>query len=305
MSLNAKVEWFEGIETVVSDPLRFKAKLAIGEEAYTSLRVKNVAFELWDTAGAASTAMTVAKSSVIASKFFAPSGVLTFFGIGSAVTPVGWVIAAGIIAGGGWFGLTRYLKQSTNSRVTIIPDFINTPMDVLALGLFDLMGPLSFKVASIDGNIDTHERDAISRYFVKEWGYSPEFVLEGMTFIENRLEEFSVKGLAQSLGEFQKHNKDCNFKAMSKELVGFLREIMEADGRIDEREEMAIERVQAVFEDVAKFKFMESAQKGIDKVAGVAKGSVDMASDLAKSGAGKLSGIARKVSEMNAPVKKD
>lgn len=270
MSQEKRECWFEGIEEIVSDPLRFKAKLAIGEEAYASIRMKNTVFELWDTAGAAGTAVAVAKSSIVASTFFAPTGVLAFFGIGTAVTPIGWVIAAGVIAGGGWIGITRYLKQSTGSRVTTIPEFINTPMDVLALGLFDLMAPLALKVASIDGNIEASEKDAISSYFVKQWGFNADFVHAGMSFTESRMSEFSVKELAHSLAEFKKHNEDCNYKAMSRELVSFLREVIEADGRIDEREDMAIEKVQAVFDEVARFSFKKVVKSGVDTVAGLA-----------------------------------
>ncbi|MDT8440864.1 MAG: TerB family tellurite resistance protein [Desulfuromonadales bacterium] len=222
---------------------------------------------------------------------------LAFFGIGTAVTPIGWVVAAGVFAGGGWIGVTRYLKQTTGSRVTTIPDFINTPMDVLALGLFDLMAPLALKVASIDGDIDESERDAIRTYFVKQWGYGADFVCEGMAFTENRLSEFSVKELAHSLAEFKKHNnKDCNYKAMSRELVSFLREVIEADGRIDEQEEMAIERVQAVFEDIARFKFMEVTKKGAGAVSGAAKSGLSAVTGAAKSGAHAPAGIVGKIS---------
>lgn len=270
MSEDKQASWFEGIDEIVSDPLRFKAKLAIGEEAYASIRMKNAVFELWDTAGAAGTAVAMAKSSFVASTFFAPTGVLAFFGFGTAVTPIGWVIAAGVIAGGGWIGITRYLKQSTGNRVTTIPEFINTPMDVLALGLFDLMAPLALKVASIDGNIETSEKDAIISYFIKQWGFNADFVHAGMSFTEGRMSEFSVKKLAQLLAEFKKHNEDCNYKAMSRELVSFLREVIEADGRIDEREEMAIEKVQAVFDDVARFSFKKVIKSGLDTVEGIA-----------------------------------
>ena len=133
----------------------------------------------------------MAKSSTIASAFFAQTGFWGFFGIGTAATPIGWVLAAALVAGGGWVGITRYLKQDSCRRVTVIPEFINTPMDVLALGLFDLMVPLALKVASIDGDIDPAEKETIFSYFVKQWGYSPDFVREGMSFIESKLSDFS------------------------------------------------------------------------------------------------------------------
>ena len=257
MSEHKKENWFEGVKEIVVDPLRFKAKLAIGEDAYASIRMKNAASEIWDAAGAAGTAVAVAKSATVASTFFAPTGILAIFGIGTAVTPIGWIIAAGVVAGGGWIGIMRYFKQSTNSRVTTIPDFINTPLDVLALGLFDLMAPLAMKVASIDGAIDDSEKEVISEYFVKQWGYDADFVCEGMSFIESRLSDFSVKELALSLAKFNKYNKDCNFKSMSRDILEFLREVIAADGRVDEREEMAIEKVQAVFDEVVRFNINE------------------------------------------------
>ena len=158
-------EWFQDIETVVSEPRFFKAKLAIGEDAYTSLRLKKSVVEAWTTLGTAGTAVGVAQSSMVASALFAPTGWLAAIGIGTAVTPIGWVIAAGVITGGTWLGVTRYLKSTSISRVTVIPDFINTPMDVLALGLFDLMAPLALKIADIDGEIHKNERAIIESYF--------------------------------------------------------------------------------------------------------------------------------------------
>ena len=161
--------WFQDIETIVSEPLNFKSKLAIGEDAYTSLKLKNAVFEVWEVAGVAATAVVVAKSSVVATTFFAPSGLLAMIGIGTAVTPVGWVIAAGVVTGGAWVGITRYLKKASANRVTVIPKFVNTPLDVLALGLFDLLAPLALKLAGVEGRIDDAGRKHIHDYFVNQW----------------------------------------------------------------------------------------------------------------------------------------
>jgi hypothetical protein len=258
----AQQNWFEDIETIVSEPLNFKAKLAIGEEAYTSLKVKNAVIQVWDVAGVATTAAVVAKSSVVASTFFAPSGLLAAIGIGTAVTPIGWVIAAGVVTGGTWLGITRHLKKVSASKVTVVPNFINTPLDVLALGLFDLLAPLALKVANFEGEIDHAKRQLIHHYFVKEWGYDSDFVDEGFRYIESNLSELSIKQLAQTIADFTNENPDCNFKQMSQEMLGFLRNIVTAEGRVSPADEKAIQNIESIFYAANKFSVKKKIQTG-------------------------------------------
>jgi len=261
-----QVDWFEDIEAIVSEPLNFKAKLAIGEDAYTSLKIKNAVVQVWDTAGVATTAAVVAKSSAVASTFFAPTGFLAALGIGTAVTPIGWVIAAGVVTGGAWFGITRHLKNVSASRVTVVPNFINTPLDVLALGLFDLMAPLAMKLARVDGQIDDSRRKLICDYFVREWGYDPKFVAAGTNYVESTLGEYSIKQLAQTMAEFASENRDCNFKLMSREILGFLRKIVEIDGRLNQQDQTAINKIEAVFNVANKFSARKQLNAGWNSI---------------------------------------
>jgi len=258
--------WFQDIETIISEPLNFKARLAIGEDAYTSLKVKNAAVQVWDVAGVATSAAVVAKSSVVASTFFAPSGLLAAIGIGTAVTPVGWVIAASVVTGGAWFGITRHLKKASASRVTVVPNFINTPLDVLALGLFDLLGPLALKVANAEGRIDDSERKLIHDYFVKQWGYDPKFVAEGIRYIESNLSGLSIRELAQTIADFTSANRDCNFEMMSQEILGFLRNIVEVDGKIAASDEKAIANIEAIFNSTNKFSLKKKVRQSWDSI---------------------------------------
>ena len=239
---------FEDIDRIVVEPLKFKVKLAIGEDAYTSLKVKNAVVQAWDVAGVATTAAVVAKSSVVASTFFAPAGWLAVFGIGAAVTPIGWVVAAGVVTGGAWYGITRHLKKNAASKVTVVPNFINTPLDVLALGLFDLMAPLALKVAAVDGVVDPLRRQRLDNYFVGEWGYDADFVDAGIHHVETRLGEVSVQQLAQTLAEFASQNRDCNFRSMAQEMLEFLREISSAGGSDGSADAYAIAEIERIFE---------------------------------------------------------
>lgn len=261
-----QTEWFQDIETIVSAPLSFKAKLAIGEDAYTALRVKNAVVQAWDVAGVATTAAVVAKSSVVASTFFAPTGFWAALGFGTAVTPIGWVIAAGVVTGGAWFGITRHLKSASANRVTVVPNFINTPLDVLALGLFDLLAPLAMKMAEVDGCIETSKRRLIHEYFAREWGYDSKFVEAGTNYIESTIGELSIKQLAQTMAEFASENRDCNFKLMSREILGFLRNIAEVDGNLNQQDEAAIAKIETIFNSATKSSVRKKLSAGLGSI---------------------------------------
>lgn len=240
---------FHGVNGVVSDELRFKLKLNIGEDAYTTLRVRKVMFEAWDTVGAAGTAATVAKSSFIASTFFPSTGLLSFVGLSTAATPIGWVVGAAIAGGGAWVGITRYLQSLEQTRTKVVPEFINTPLDVIGVALFELMSSLALKVAHVDGEIHPAEMEKIEKWFVAEWGYDIDFVQKGLGFVVSRLEELQISELAIALADYQRNSPDCNYKAMTGELLMFLNEVMGADHIIDEREQLAIDRIRQILHD--------------------------------------------------------
>ncbi|HCQ53251.1 MAG TPA: hypothetical protein DIV82_03825 [Brevundimonas diminuta] len=238
----------DDLDCVVADTLKFKRKLRIGEDAYAVLRAKNGLQSLWDVAGVATGAASVAASPIIAGTFFASSaGWLSVIGIGVATTPVGWVIAAAAATGGAYYGVTRLVRKQTEAMVETIPRFINTPIDLLGMELLDLIGALAVRVASIDGDVDPAERAAIERHFTDEWGYDAAYVAQALDVLAANTGEVSVKTIATALAEFQAASPDCNAVAMQAELLAFLRQVVEADGRLDEREELAMDGVASAF----------------------------------------------------------
>lgn len=274
MNPKENIEWFKKATSVIDEPLKFKAQLAIGEDAYLSLRAKNKLFEAWDTLGVASTAAAFAQSSVVASTFFAPTGILAAIGIGTASTPIGWVIAAGLVSSGAWSIVKRFISKHSNNLVQTIPKFINTPMDILALGLFNFFAPLALKVAIVDGEIDNSEITLIRSYFIKKWGYNKDFVKDGLTVIRNEINNYKIKEVAYDLAEFQKSNPDCNYKEISKEIIKFLTDVIEADGVIDEREEMAIESIERIFKDAEQLnikRIIANFLKKLKKISNIKK----------------------------------
>lgn len=252
---------FEGVERVVADENKFKIKLAIGEDAYTSLRMTKRLRELWDIFGTAGTGAAVAKSSIVATTFFAPSGFLGVLGIGTAATPIGWVAFAAIASGGACYGLYRLLGNAKSGRVIEIPKFLTTPLDALGMALFDLITPLSLRMAAVDGKIGRKERAYLMSHLVDEWGLDHRFVRAGVKQIESEVITHSIEEMAKELATFLHLNPDCNQKDMAVAIGSFLQELLETEGPLCEQEHEALTIAQTVLESKPPSKLYETWEK--------------------------------------------
>lgn len=232
-----------GADRVVADDLKFKARLAIGEQAYTSLRLVNKARELWDVLGAAGTGAAVAQSSVVASTFFAPSGLLGALGLGTAVTPVGWVAVAALASGGACYGLYRLLGNSRSQRIIEIPRYLNTPLDHLGLAIFDQIAPLALRLAAVDGVIEDSELMHLRQHLTQEWGLDERFVDDALACISPEALGADLDEMARQRSDFLHANPDCNHEAIAADMVLFLRSMLESAGPLTEAEALALSRV--------------------------------------------------------------
>ena len=241
-----------GIDSPLSHPLCFKKELHIGKNAYQSLKIKKRVFELLRPLGAAGVGATVASSSAVATTFF-PAGILGALGLATAATPVGWVIGTAVFSGAAWSVVTKKLDSLSSSRVVEIPEFINTPLDLLAVSIFDLVGSLAVKLATIDGEFDKRERVRITRYFVETWGYDERFVTLAMDMVNESDLEFN--DLVKNLVEFTRSNRDCNATAISQNVLAFLHEVAEVSDGIRESERHALLAAESAFiPDSGKFR---------------------------------------------------
>lgn len=270
-----QLDQFKNVKTVILDPLKFKTKLAIGEDAYGTLRLKNKMADLWEILGGFGSGAAVAQSALVAKTFFAAHGLLGLIGLGTVATPVGWVVAASVLSGGAVIGVRSFINKEKGKRITVIPKFINTPIDILAINLFDLIASLAFKVAAVDGKITDDERLWIKNYFINEWGFDPLFLEAGCKIIEINLDDLLIKKIAETFAEFSIANSDCNYSVMTIELMDFLRGVMEADKKIDEREELALEKIGEIFKENGKIFSKKSIEKAtliaIDEVTNLAR----------------------------------
>ena len=236
-----------GLASVIVNEYAFKAQLAIGEEAFGSLRVRNILADIWEVGGAGATGATVAGSSFVATKFFATGGILGLLGLGAAATPIGWVVAAGVLSGAAWHVVRKKVLKNSAKKFDVIPKFINTPIDVLGLALLDLTMPLALKVASIDGELHQEEQKKIKNYFIGTWGYDQKVICFATQFVEDDMKNFEVETLAETLAEFANKNRDCKYKPMTEGIMSFLRELSEADGKVHEIEKLVLDAIERIF----------------------------------------------------------
>ncbi|MCA1774292.1 MAG: TerB family tellurite resistance protein [Loktanella sp.] len=276
---------------VIAAPLTFKAQLGIGSDAYTSIWLGRRLQTLWDVGGVAATGAGIAKSGTVATTFFAGSGWLSAIGLGgAAATPIFWVVAAAVTSAGAYYGITRLLKDYGADRVTEVPHYINTPLDVLAISLFDLMAALGLKIAAADGQVTREEEDEIRAHFVEDWGYSNEYVTAAMAILSENAHENRLDDAARAFVNFAEDNPDCNAALMRKKLIGWLTDIAHADGHLDEREEMAIDRIERTFTattGTGVAKLTSKPRRGLNAVGR----SIAKLGPLLKGGAGKVARI--------------
>ena len=287
------IEQLKDVDCVVGNPNQFKIKLGIGEDAFSTLKLKKNLTSLWELKGAAVSGAALASSSVVASSVFASTaGPLSFIGIGAAAaTPVGWVIGAAVLSSSAYYGVSKLVSGYENSRVASIPKFINTPIDLLGATIFDMLAGLALKITSLSGVVDDVERVAIIDYFSEEWGISPDYANRALPLIELNISGQRLKDMVKNLTEFQVNNPDCNPTVMAKDIKGFLEEIAYADGDYDEVEELAIDAVQSIIKNELSThkQLVSSANKYAQKTADAAYAATEKAGVSASAALGEAS----------------
>ena len=235
------IEKLESAEEIIADDLKFRHKLGVGEDAYGTLKLASRLSPV--AAGAAGAA--AASSPIVASAFFGGTAatVAGWMGLGlAATTPVGWVIAAGVATGGAYIGMRKIRTKLFEE----VPRQINAPLDVLATSVVGFLMPVAFRLALADGNVDDGERRKIKDYFVNEWGYSESFSDRKIGEFQNEPDLASLDELFSALEEFKKHDKDCNFDQIFRELLNFLDELANSDGEFHHGERATIDEVKTL-----------------------------------------------------------
>jgi tellurite resistance protein len=236
-------------ERVVANADQFNRRLAIGARASPTHRVKDEALRLRGAATAAKAGVAIAQTTVAAS-VLAPTATLTssplvFLGLAAPVTPIGWVVAAGLLAGGAYYGVSRWMA-SKPSEVDVIPKFLKSDIDVLGMTLLDMHAALALRLAAADGKIDRRERKVIRDHFHQQWGYDPAYLRFALPKIEADAlaGEEALEQVVARLAAFQRKCQDCAQDVMDRELLALLKVVAAADGVDAPEEQQALATIE-------------------------------------------------------------
>jgi len=255
MAIETDLEEFfsRDIPRVVEDPEKFRKKLNIGMDAFRYLsnaeKLGNFTTTIATGTGAASLAYL---------GWFASLGTLGQLGlvVGLVSTPAGWVTAAG--AGGVVTVIVarKLFRTIKKEAVTELPNFINSPLDVLGASVCDLISPILLKIAHSDGKYSRHEQDRITCYFIDQWGINSGYVSGLLDIGDDAIRDINWNDLSESLIEIERTG-DIKYDSMKNEIVRVAEEVMSCDGVIHPDEQSEISRLKEALDKetvIASFK---------------------------------------------------
>jgi tellurite resistance protein len=225
---------------VIKSPEKFRSQLQIGSDAFKYLSKAENIGNFTQIIGAGALAGTA--TSIVST---ASLGVLGQIGlaVGVVSTPVGWIALAGAAGILTTYGAKRLFSSAKNEMVTEIPNFINTPLDVIGASICELILPILLKISYADDSFSENERSTIEDYFINKWGVDDLYIKKIIKDIETNIDSFSFDNLAAGLKEIESTG-DCKFDTMSKEILSISNEVLMSDGASHKNEIIEIKKLE-------------------------------------------------------------
>ena len=248
LNSEAKEGIFSAVDQVVRDTEKFNKHLGNRIDAYTIGKMMDRLSSILDTIND----WKVIGSAVTGSTAFAKLGILGLTVM--PATPMGWVVLAGVVASGTYYGVQK-LSANTDNDTDKSSNNANTPLDedVLGVALCSLIMPLALKVSAVDGKITDEERITLKDYFVDNWGYDSIYIEKSIEMFEQNLDGYSIPKLAKGLRNFIKDSKNCDHEKIQNWLMEMLEEIAGADGDIHEKEKQLLESIREALQEDSWF----------------------------------------------------
>ena len=154
-------------------------------------------------------------------------GPLAFMGIGTTASHFAHIAFAESGSTALYFRIIRKVLNFSSDRVIAIPKFINTPMDLLAISLFDLMAPVLLKMCQVEGVVSGSEIE-----FVEDWGYNRGCFKLCLPIINDQIVGQQIKDLLLPHLEDIEENPGCNQVEIANDILPILKEVAEINGQL-------------------------------------------------------------------------
>lgn len=250
-------------QPIIDAPLQFKAKLNIGEEAYAYLNeaANFIEFSKIIVGG-------VGGGSVFTLAWLATLGPIAKLAllVGFTSTPVGWIAGAGALSAVLAYGLMQAKGKAKEATTITIPNYLNTPLDLLGQTVLSLILPATVKMALVNGRLCEKERKVLSDYLAQEWGFNRDFIANAITEQERLIADFDYEQYRQLLIASTCTDTEIKYDVIKEELLTILTEVMKADGNISPEEEKELEKLSNIIAEKGEAEAGSIAEKVIDSI---------------------------------------
>ena len=233
---------FDDDEIVVTNDIKFKAALGIGEKAFKSMKIRENLTTFSEALGVGTAVAGVANTVTIGSLLgFSSGGILGTGLLASGTVPgLNVIVAVGVISAGAYVGVSKFFAKGKDAKIMVVPKFINTPLDLLATSLAAFFIPLGLKIGMADGTLEPVEELKLKKYLTSEWGFAASFVSKMIDRYKSDEKLESYNDIIISFGAFINNNEDCDAEEIKLSVMNLLRQISDADGVLTEKEEIEL-----------------------------------------------------------------
>lgn len=216
-------DFFEKTPNIIKDDLRFKYKLQISEDAYRNLKKTKVLKDILEVSiGAAGGGLGYAAF------HYSSLGIFGKLALGVSMTafPLTGVLVAGGVTALGILSFKNFLRTLEKKAIDKIPKFLNTPLDLIALGIVNIFMPPALRICHADGMSHHTEIQYIKNYFSEQWGYDDRFISEFLNLVESDLDRFDYKSYSERVRTILGAFREISHSKTMEELIYFLEQII-------------------------------------------------------------------------------
>lgn len=225
-------------QVVLFDHDKFRARLEINQDLFESLKSVSDLGKIISV----SHTLTRKKKFAVSEIFSKMNGIGQLaFATTLTVLKTGWAPGNLEPIRMGSLQMEMLLKSSEKAAEGIESESKDSILGLMAGYLLELLIYPSLKIAYADGDFTKDERSLIIEMWNSEWGYRKSFVKEVIERTETNLERFTYTDFADNIRELARVFPEINFEETRDELIGTVKNVIQADGFIHPNEQKELD----------------------------------------------------------------